>query len=49
VRAGSGVAQARAAAAEAVEVAIAALAPLPPSGPVDTLAGAARHLLTGIA
>ena len=47
VRAGPGVAEARAAAAEAAEGAIAALAPLPPSVPVDTLAGAARHLVAG--
>jgi hypothetical protein len=43
------VAEAAKAAHGQVEEAIAALAPLPPSAVVEALAGAARHLLTGIA
>jgi heptaprenyl diphosphate synthase len=49
VRSGAGVAEAAKAAHGQVEEAVAALAPLPPSAVVEALAGAARHLLTGIA
>ena len=49
VRGSSGVAEAAKAAHAQVEEAVAALAPLPPSAVVESLAGAARHLLTGIA
>jgi heptaprenyl diphosphate synthase len=49
VRAGDGVRQAIAAAHDEAEKAVGALAPLPPSPAVDVLAGAARHLLAGLA
>jgi heptaprenyl diphosphate synthase len=48
VRASSGVAEAAKAAHTQVEEAVAALAPLPPSAVVESLSGAARHLLAGI-
>jgi heptaprenyl diphosphate synthase len=49
VRSGPGVAESAKAAHGQVEEAVAALAPLPPSAVAESLAGAARHLLTGIA
>jgi geranylgeranyl pyrophosphate synthase len=49
VRSGPGVAEAVKAAQGQVEEAVAALAPLPPSVMAGSLAGAARHLLGGIA
>jgi geranylgeranyl pyrophosphate synthase len=48
VRAGDGVAEATAAAGVYVDDALAALDRLPPSTATDALAGAARHLLTGL-
>jgi heptaprenyl diphosphate synthase len=48
VRAGDGVAEATAAAGAYVDDALAALDRLPPSTATDALAGAARHLLTGL-
>jgi hypothetical protein len=48
VRAGGGAPQATAAAGAYVDGAVAALDRLPPSTATDALAGAARHLLSGL-